>query len=209
MQYVIVDNWEACPSPWLLAEYKYVAELFRESLTIVNVRNAVMRQALEGVARTNSSDLTEFIEFKAIPQERLLILDPSAKEELRPEDLRRVDAVVIGGIMGDHPPKRRTRELISKKYPQAVTKNLGKEQLTIAGSAYVLKRISEGLNLKDIDLRFGLKVELKILDTDITIYLPYAFPYEKDTPILPKKYIETVAMRSLYFESTEVNDLCL
>ncbi|MEM2005811.1 MAG: hypothetical protein QW705_07575 [Zestosphaera sp.] len=209
MQYVVIDNWETCPSPWLLAEYRYVAELFGESLVIANVRGRAMSQALEDVAETTALDLTEFIRSESMREENVVILDPLAEKELRPEEVRRADAVVIGGIMGDYPPKGRTWELISGRHPHAILRNLGREQLTIAGSAYMLKKISEGLSLGDIDVRFGLTVELKILNSEVTVYLPYAFPYEGGVPVLPKKYIETVAMRSVYFEGAEVNDLCL
>ncbi|MGC8975613.1 MAG: hypothetical protein ACP5KB_05400, partial [Thermoprotei archaeon] len=114
--------------------------------------------------------------------------------------------VVVGGIMGDYPPKKRTRKLVTSKLPGAKARNLGREQLTIAGAAYVLKKILEGLTLREVDIRFGLTIRLKILDSDVEVFLPYAFPYEEGKPVLPNKYLEVVTMRSLYYESVELED---
>ncbi|MEM2021871.1 MAG: hypothetical protein QXP80_06570 [Zestosphaera sp.] len=208
MRYVVIDNWEFCPTPWLLSEYAYVAELFGEAVIITNVSDEKMLHTLNNVARATELSLQDLLDIEGIPQERVIVLDPSAGEELSPRDVRRADVVVIGGIMGDHPPKGRTRELISAKTPNAVLRSLGKEQLTIAGSAYVLKKVSGGCDIRDIDLRFGLSIGLKILDADVITYLPYAFPYERGRPILPRRYLETVALRSVFFEGVEVDEAC-
>lgn len=68
----------------------------------------------------------------------------------------------------------------------------------------MLKKVSEGYALKDLDLRFGLTIRLNILDADVEIFLPYAFPYEGGKPVLPEEYLKIVAMRSLYYEGVEL-----
>ncbi len=201
---LIVDNWEERLSPWLLSEYRFVADLFRGSVVFTNVVCEEMLQALRPLAEATSKSVREFLATNDIPLSKVLVLDPAAEEELSPEDLGKVNVVVIGGIMGDHPPKRRTRELITSRLPGALARNLGREQLTIAGAAYVLKKVSEGYALKDLDLRFGLTVRLNVLNADVEIFLPYAFPYEWGKPVLPKDYLKIVAMRSLYYEGVEL-----
>ncbi len=202
---LIIDNWEESLSPWLLSEYSFVANLFKDSLVFTNVTNEKMLQTLNTLAKATPKNVREFLMISGIPVSKVIILDPAADEELSPEDLVRTEAVVIGGIMGDHPPKKRTYELITSKLPEAAARNLGKEQLTIAGAAYVLKKISEGLRLRDLDIRFGLTIKLNILNSDLEIFLPYAFPYEKGEPVLPKEYLRVVAMRSLYYENVELS----
>ncbi|MEM0474599.1 MAG: SAM-dependent methyltransferase [Zestosphaera sp.] len=202
---LIIDNWERLLSPWLFSEYSFVADLFKSSLVFTNVTSKEMLQALSSLAKVTPKGVREFLAEINIPVSKVVILDPAASEELRPEDLSRAEAVVIGGIMGDHPPKKRTYELITSKLSEAKAKNLGKEQLTIAGAAYVLKKISEGLTLKDLDIRFGLTIKLNILNSSVEIFLPYAFPYEGGEPVLPKEYLRIIAMRSLYYESVELS----
>lgn len=202
---LVVDNWEEVLSPWLLSEYSFVAGTFKNDLVFTNVTNKEMLQKLNTVAKATPKSLREFLAESGIPVSKVIILDPAAHEELRPEDLSKAEAVVIGGIMGDHPPKKRTYELITSKLPEATARNLGREQLTIAGAAYVLKKISEGLTLRDLDIRFGLTIKLDILNSSVEIFLPYAFPYEGGEPVLPKEYFRIIAMRSLYYESVELN----
>ncbi|MEO3993472.1 MAG: SAM-dependent methyltransferase [Desulfurococcaceae archaeon TW002] len=200
-----MDNWEEFLSPWLLSEYSFVADLFKSSLVFTNVTNERMLQVLNTLAKATPKNVREFLVVSGIPVSKVIILDPVAYEELSPEDLEEAEAVVIGGIMGDHPPKRRTHELITSKLPGAVARNLGKEQLTIAGAAYVLKKISEGLTLRDLDIRFGLTIKLNILNSNLEIFLPYAFPYEKGEPVLPKEYLKVISMRSLFYEGVELS----
>lgn len=202
---LIIDNWERLLSPWLFSEYSFVADLFKSSLVFTNVTSKEMLQALSSLAKATPKGVGEFLAEINIPVSKVVILDPAASEELRPEDLSRAEAVVVGGIMGDHPPKKRTYELITSKLSEATARNLGKEQLTIAGAAYVLKKISEGLTLRDLDIRFGLTIKLNILNSSVEIFLPYAFPYEGGKPVLPKEYLRIIAMRSLYYESVELS----
>jgi len=203
---LIVDNWEELLSPWLLSEYSFVADLFRDNVVFTNVKNEEMLQVLNTLAKATPKNVREFLEVRGIPVSRVIVLDPVADEELRPEDLGEAEAVVVGGIMGDYPPKKRTSKLITSKLPGAKARNLGREQLTIAGAAYVLKKILEGLTLREVDIRFGLTIRLKILDSDIEVFLPYAFPYEEGKPVLPNEYLKVVAMRSLYYESVELEE---
>ena len=202
---LVIDNHERIPSPWLLSEYSFVAELFKGRVVFTNVTNNEMLKSLKKLANATPRNLREFLVVSNIPLNKVIVLDPSAEEVLRPEDLSNTEVVVIGGIMGDYPPKKRTRELITSKLPEATSRNLGKEQLTIAGAAFVLKKISEGLTLREIDIRFGLTVRLTLLNSDVEIFLPYAFPYEKGKPVLPKEYLKIIAMRSLYYESVELS----
>lgn len=202
---LIIDNWERLLSPWLFSEYSFVADLFKSSLVFTNVTSKEMLQALSSLAKATPKAVREFLAEINIPVNKVVVLDPAADEELRPEDLSRAEAVVVGGIMGDHPPKKRTYELITSKLSEATARNLGKEQLTIAGAAYVLKKISEGLTLRDLDIRFGLTIKLNILNSSVEIFLPYAFPYEGGKPVLPKEYLRIIAMRSLYYESVELS----
>lgn len=47
----------------------------------------------------------------AVPFERTILLDMRAEKELEPADFDKFDAFVFGGILGDHPPQDRTKEL--------------------------------------------------------------------------------------------------
>ncbi len=197
---VVVEHLEPCISPWLLSEYSYVVEVFGRNTLFTNVRSKKARELLRNLgAEVEERSVVELVRNGIIANP--LILDPRAAEELRPTDTYSSDAVIIGGIMGEHPPRGRTfREVTSKLPRNATARNLGKYQLTIAGVAYVLRMIAGGMELKHLDIRFGLKFTIKLGSYEAVVELPYAFPYESGKPVLPRNYLETVAMRSLLFK---------
>jgi len=202
---VIVENLEPCPSPWLLKEYEYVASIFRESLLITNVRGS-MAQALKSLQRrygfrTSTSSVRDAV--RELRIEKVVVLDPKAGEALKPEDLRACDAVVIGGIMGDHPPRGRTWELITSRLENPIPRNLGEGQLTIAGAAYVLKEVMSGKRLEELEFIDGLRLRLSMLGAEVVVELPYRFPAVGGKPVLPEGYVDVVARRSLFYESFE------
>jgi len=196
--YVIIEHLEPCISPWLLSEYRYVAKLFSGRVIFTNVTNANDAKKIKELGVIYSECFTYVV--NTLGLRNLVILDPQAVDTLTHQDLIDADAVVIGGIMGDHPPQGRTKKLISSKALYAKTRNLGPKQLTIAGAAYVLKRVEEGVSVNELDIRFGLKISTKVSGIELAVELPYAFPYENGAPVLPSDYLDTVIRKSLLFE---------
>ena len=202
----MIEHLEPCISPWLLSEYSYSISLLKDlglQIIFTNVskpRDADVLRRYSAI--TFESSITSDEMLKDLGISSIIVLDPKAEKLLRSKDATSADAVVIGGIMGDHPPKGRTWELITTRIPNAKPRNLGKKQLTIAGAAYVLRKILEGVELEEIPIKEGLTVPLKLGKYELTIKLPYAFPYADGKPVLPDNYIEIVAKKTLLFESS-------
>lgn len=108
--------------------------------------------------------------------------------------------------MGDHPPRGRTKELITSKASHIPARNLGKGQLTIAGTAYVIKQIENGKELEELDLREGLNIEVSIGGISLSVELPYTFPYEDGKPVLPPDYADVILRKSLIYEENPCSD---
>jgi len=202
----VIEHLEPCISPWLLSEYSYSISLLKDlglQIIFTNVskpRDADVLRRYSAI--TFESSITSDEMLKDLGISSIIVLDPKAEKPLRSKDATSADAVVIGGIMGDHPPKGRTWELITTRIPNAKPRNLGKKQLTIAGAAYVLRKILEGVELEEIPIKEGLIIPLKLGKYELTIELPYAFPYADGKPVLPDNYIEIVAKKTLLFESS-------
>ena len=205
-KYVVVEHLEPCISPWLLSEYSYVINLFRDSdfkLIFTSIRRPSDYSVLkEQQVRVFRSSITSRSLLKYLGISNVIVLDPKAEEPLRSHDAILADAIVIGGIMGDHPPKGRTWELITSRLPGSKPRNLGKKQLTIAGAAYVLREVLKGRRLDEITIRDGLTIPIDLGKYELLIELPYAFPYVNGKPVLPENYIEVVARKSLIFEGS-------
>ncbi len=207
MFFVVIEHLESCINKWILLEYKFVIDIFgRNRVLISNIRNRCHEETLKqlGVELVKES-ATEWLKHR----DDVIVLDPRADRPLTVSDLQNAKYVVIGGIMGDHPPRGRTHTFITSKMNRAKPRNLGPYQLTIFGAAYILKEIERGRNLDEIPLKFGLEVR-KNLDKDIslTLYLPYAFPIdEKGTVVLPPNYLETIIEIMTLYEVRLLRDL--
>ncbi|MEM1680753.1 MAG: SAM-dependent methyltransferase [Sulfolobales archaeon] len=198
MRYVVVEHLEPCISPWLLSEYSYLSKLFKMRTVFTNVKDRGQAELLRKYGTVFMEDFLSTLPKLGVIN--AIILDPKASKPLRREELVNADAVIVGGIMGDHPPRGRTEELITSRARHLTARNLGEKQLTIAGVAYVLKEIEDGRELGELDIRYGLQISVKIKDFELVVDLPYAFPYRDGKPVLPEDYVEVITKKSLTFE---------
>lgn len=177
----MIEHLEQEVSKWLYIEYEHASEIVgKERLVFTNVkgRDASILSSL-GIVRSES-----FIEI--FDQRKVIILDPKAKEKLKPEDFWGKEAVIIGGILGDHPPRGRTRKLITSRAPEATARSLGRGQFSIDGAVYMAKIVYEGTRLEDIPVKRGLRVKLS---ERAEIYLPYLYPLKDGKPVISEKLL--------------------
>ncbi|PUA33873.1 MAG: hypothetical protein B7O98_00160 [Zestosphaera tikiterensis] len=195
---VVVEHLEPCLSPWVLTEYSYVSEVFKGRVVFTNVVKPKHAEVLSKLGEVVSDSVTESL----ARYSKTIVLDPIAEEVLEPEDLSDVDYVVIGGIMGAHPPERRTWKYVTSRMPNAISRNIGPHQFTIAGAAYVVKKVEEGRRVREIPYVLGLKHLKKLSkDVELEIELPYAFPLnEHGELVLPKDYVKLIAEYMLLYE---------
>lgn len=206
MKYVIVEHLEPCLSPWMLCEYEYLSKIFSGRTIYTNVKDGRAMEVLKKYGEVYSDEFTKAI--KILNLRDVIVLDPKAEELLKRDELVQAEGVVVGGIMGDHPPKGRTSELITNKAKHLKSRNLGSKQLTIAGVAYVLKEMEGGKEFREIPIIEGVEIKVKVGMVDIALELPYAFPAKNGQPVLPDNYIDTVIKKSLIFEDSPcVNDV--
>ncbi|KAI8808954.1 SAM-dependent RNA methyltransferase [Cladochytrium replicatum] len=137
----IVEHMEANLWEWVALEYKHMLDHVGKGnlyLTSLNTSpNAVaLPEAITSGAVCTTKAVTE-LEFDL---KRMVLLDPSAKEPLRPEDAEKFDYCLFGGILGDDPPKDRTKELRVLGFEG---RHLGPVQMTTDTAVIVTKRILE------------------------------------------------------------------
>lgn len=68
------------------------------------------------------------------PASRICLLDPRAEKAISPEDAQLFDGFLFGGILGDDPPRDRTKELRKLGYEG---RHLGSVQMTTDTACYV------------------------------------------------------------------------
>ncbi|MEM1757611.1 MAG: SAM-dependent methyltransferase, partial [Candidatus Bathyarchaeia archaeon] len=179
----IIEHLEPEVSKWLLFEYMHASEIVgKEKLWFTNVKRIEDFQKLKTLGRVCLERA-----FELFPPFKVIVLDPKANLSLKPNDFEGKEAVIIGGILGDHPPKGRTSKLLTATLPGAIVRNIGKVQFSIDGAIYVAKLVSEGTPLEAISVKRGLRIKF---DNKGEIYLPYAYPIKNGKPLINPKLIE-------------------
>lgn len=187
---VVIEHLEPHLSKWLWIEYRHAAEIARGRLEFTNVKREDHFQALSKLAPAHREGVLELHH----PRD-LVILDPRAATQLSPEDVGNSTILVVGGILGDHPPRGRTYELLTKRAKGARARNIGAYQFSIDGAVYVALKVAEGVRLEDVPIKVGVAIRAPPL----TIYLPYAYPLKDGRPIISRELIE-------YLKSEVVRD---
>lgn len=165
MARLVIEHLEPTVSPWAYLEYKHAAE-FAEELLITNVKDPIERQCLKPFAEVLECGIEEVADLQ-----RILVLDPLAAKPLVPSDFESFEYIVVGGIMGDFPPRGRTRKLLTEKL-NGESRTLGPCQLSVDGAIYVASRVAEGDELSLIEVVMGLTLKGERME----MHLPYCYP---------------------------------
>jgi len=181
---IVIEHLEPKLSTWLLFEYENVSKIFKKKVWFTNVKNNDAQKKLKKLGTVRRQSV-----LKIFPHEKLVILDPRAKKTLAPKNLKNAIAVV-GGILGEHPALGRTKILLTSKAPNAKSRNLSREQLTIDGAAYIAKKIIEGKKTSTIPTKHGLILRTKLKPSGVyEVELPYAYPIVAGKPVISKKLL--------------------
>ncbi|MEM2627164.1 MAG: SAM-dependent methyltransferase [Ignisphaera sp.] len=207
---VVVEHLEPCINRWVLKEYEYVLGIYGSRLMITNVKDEnhlrILSKYTQMVVKESVTELLRDLN-------DVVVLDLRAPKTLEPSELKTVKYIIIGGIMGSHPPKSRTWLYITSKLPKAKPRNIGPYQYTIAGTAYVLRQIEEGRAVSEIKSIYGLSLKKLMSGIELEVSLPYAFPVDDEGKVvLPSDYLKVVVEHIPVYEhrilSSRENRIC-
>jgi ribosome biogenesis SPOUT family RNA methylase Rps3 len=172
---IIIEHLEPEMHEWYKIEYERISKLIgEENLTITNTK--------ENLEFCN----TEEKSIKEMKQNNACILDPEAKEKLTPETAKKHNTFILGGILGDNPPKDRTKTELTKYLPYE-SYNLGKEQMSTDTAAQVTKMIYEGKPLEKMKFVQGVEIEV---EDGISVTLPYKYLIKENQLQIDPRIIE-------------------
>lgn len=185
MRYMVVEHMEKTPTRWLIEEYLEVIKVAREA-GLVPVFTGVTDPRLAPLLEKHGAEVRREPGWVEFNNPATIVLDLEADKPLEPWELEVVDAVVIGGIMGDHPPRGRTR-LISFKYTGAAKRNLGPHQFSVDGAARVVVELLKGKRLSDLKVKVGVGFTVNSVYGEIEVFLPFAYLVGSNgEPLLPE-----------------------
>lgn len=179
----VIEHLEEEIGKWLYIEYKHASEIVgRENLMFTNVKGVEDRNLLSEFGEVEARSFRDVFR-----QDEVVILDPKAERKLVTSDFYGKKAVVIGGILGDNPPRGRTQKYLSNLCPKAIKRNLGRKQFSIDGAVYMAKMVSEGIPLEAIRVVDGLNIKV---DEFVEIYLPYVYPLNDGKPVIHEELVK-------------------
>jgi len=189
----VIEHLEPRLSEWVLIEYEHASMIVgRENLAFTNVKRGF--KALERLGKVYRESAVELFD-----REDIIVLDPKAEELLEPSDFDHVRAVVVGGILGDHPPKGRTFKLITSKMKRARARSLGDCQFSIDGAVYMALKVASGVRLSEIPVAKSLTLKCG----DLEIHLPFCYPLVNGKPVISPKLIDYLLRTDIVEAGTE------
>lgn len=190
MKYVI-EHMEEGFSSWVRLEYRAISkEVGSSGLFLTSIKPTVqVPEEISSVCTSTPLEVTQLKEIDAnFDISKVCLLDPSAEQELVPEDAAKFDYFLFGGILGDHPPRDRTGELRKLGF---AGRHLGKTQMTTDTAVRVTQRVIEnGQKLDEIDyIDFP---ELRFNKHEST-EMPFRYiKNDKGEPIMPEGMFELI-----------------
>jgi ribosome biogenesis SPOUT family RNA methylase Rps3 len=176
----IIEHLEPELFEWCLIEYEHISETVgKENLWFTNIKISDMKK-LEKFGRVFSESVRD------MKLENVCVLDPEANKTLSPNE--GFSYYIFGGILGDHPPKKRTGPELTRFIKNAATRDIGKEQMSTDNAVFTVKQIAEN-SKKFSELEFKDNVSIKLGKFEF-VDLPYRYNAVNGEPFMSKKIKE-------------------
>ena len=177
----IIEHLEPKLYPWCLIEYKHISKVVgNERLWFTNMLKINNKKELESYGNIIDESV------KKIKLENACVLDPNAKKTLNPKEAENFRYYILGGILGDYPPKQRTKDELTKFIDEAEVRNIGKEQMSTDNAALVVKEIIGGKRLSELAFKDGIEIPI---DKIASIQLPYRYRIIKGEPFISQELV--------------------
>ena len=175
----IIEHMEKEMYDWCVMEYKHISQIVgKDNLIFTNVNKGM--EKIQGLGEIKK----EPVENLSII--RVCVLDPDANKKLVPGE--KFDNYVFGGILGDNPPRARTKDLVFRM-PKAERRHLGPKQMSTDTAVLVTKLISDGKHIEDIKFKDNVEISIKPGES---VILPYRYVMQNRKPVLAPGLIETL-----------------
>ena len=172
----IIEHLEPEIYKWCILEYKHISSFVgKENLWITNVKYG---EKLTGCGKIFKKSVLK------MNLNKICVLDPEASKELSSEDRDKFDYFVFGGILGDYPPRKRTKEELKLKCER---RNLAKEQMATDNAVFVVKEILNGRKISDLKFQDGVEIDTSKSES---VQLPYKYVLVNGKPLICKELVE-------------------
>ena len=170
MPVFVIEHLEPKLYKWSLLEYSHISKkVGKRNVLFTNTRS----KKLKTLGKVDKKPVAK------LKLKKACVLDPAALQKLTPAKAKKFEYFIFGGILGDHPPRGRTKKLREQlPYPAF---NLGKEQFSTDTAVLVTQKIIQGKKLSQ--LKFQQGAVIKIAEGEEVI-LPYKYLVENGKPVI-------------------------
>ena len=173
----IVEHLEDEVWDWCILEYRHMSTIVgKENLIFTNVPEKEASK-LKGLGEVRKESVLK------LKFDKCCLLEMNTDNELSFSD-NKFEHMIFGGILGDNPPRGRTKVLHKLKCEM---RNLGNEQMSTDTAVLVTKMILDGKKLNEIE--FKDTIEMETNDGEEVI-LPYRYVVKNGNPVLPEGLFE-------------------
>ncbi len=176
MPIYIIEHLEPRIYKWCLIEYKNISRIVgKDNLWFTNIkRKSKASEELKKYGKVIKESLIK------LNLKNACVLDPEAGRLLEPTEANSFDYFIFGGILGDYPPRKRTKSELTRFIKNADARNIGEKQFSTDNAVLVVREIAE--NHKNInDIKLKNKLTIKINDVE-SIDLPFCYPVINNKP---------------------------
>lgn len=178
----IIEHLEPQLWEWCLIEYENISKIVGKSnLWFTNIKNSKDKKKLEKFGKVSEESIKE------LNLNNLCVLDMEAPQLLTTEDCKKFKYLVFGGILGDFPPRKRTKEELTKFLPNAEIRNIGKEQFSTDNAVKVCSEIEKGKKFQNLKFQYKPTIEINEVES---VDLPFLYYLENNKPFMSPKIVE-------------------
>jgi ribosome biogenesis SPOUT family RNA methylase Rps3 len=182
-QIYIIEHLEPELFEWCVYEYENISSIVgKENLWLTNIKN---KKDAEKLSKFGKTFIESVRDIKLNPSE-ICVLDPEASQTLNHEECSNFKYFVFGGILGDFPPKRRTKDELTKFIQNSAVRNIGKEQMSTDNAVLTVSMIANGRKLNELKFKDSISVKINEFEN---IELPYKYNVVGGKPFISEKII--------------------
>ncbi len=167
----VIEHLEPKVFRWCVLEYAHSSKwVGKNNLLFTNTKSSILKKFGKVEPRS----------VKKLRFEKACVLDPEAKTTLTPEIAKKYNYFIFGGILGDDPPKERTKAELTKFLPYP-SFNLGQVQMSTDTAVIVTKFICDGKKFSELKFQQGIEIKISAHEE---VHLPYKYLLKKGKPLL-------------------------
>ena len=185
MPVYIIEHLEPRLWKWCIIEYKHISGIVgKNNLWFTNIKNG--SKELEKYGKVIKESVA------GLSLKKSCLFDPNARKTFNPKEAKHFNYFIFGGILGDNPPKKRTKQRLAKALIGIKTFNIGKKQMSTDNAVYAVNEICKGIPIKKME--FKDNIEIAVGENE-SIILPYRYRIVKGKPVISKELIEFLSKR--------------